>query len=306
VRIYTGAPVPPGADCILIQEDAERDGDALVSRGTEHGQDHIRPAGNDFEAGARVSAPRRLRPQDVALIAAMGAGTVRVARAPVVALIPTGDELVVPGETPGPDQIHASNNYGLKALLEADGAKVRLLPIARDSKASLASCLRLTVGADLVVTLGGASVGDFDLVRETAGERGLELAFYKVAMRPGKPLIAGRLDGVPLIGLPGNPVSAMVCGHVFLRPAIAAMLGLEAAPPLRLPACLGRSIGSNGPREHYMRAEVIADAAGWRCVPFERQDSALLGVLARANALMVRPPADPAREAGETVEFIWL
>jgi len=305
VRIYTGAPVPAGADAILIQEDAEPDGNTIVSCGLER-TDHIRPLGNDFGAGTRVTAPRRLRPADIALIAAMGAGSVEVARRPVVALIPTGDELVVPGDPPGPDQIFASNTYGLKALLEADGAEVRLLPIARDAAASLAACFRLAGGADLIVTLGGASVGDFDLVRGTALDHGLALEFYKIAMRPGKPLIAGRLGSVPLVGLPGNPVSAMVCGHVFLRPAVAAMLGLPPAPPPRLPARLDCDLAANGPRAHYMRAEVTAGPGGWRCQPFGRQDSALLGVLAAANALMIRPPGDPARAAGDVVEFMWL
>jgi molybdopterin molybdotransferase len=229
-----------------------------------------------------------------------------VSRRPVVALVPTGDELVWPGETPGPDQIVSSNNFGLKAMLEAEGAEVRLLPIARDRVECLGSAFDLAEGADLVVTLGGASVGDHDLVQRAAAGRGLALDFYKVAMRPGKPLMAGRLGDRPIVGLPGNPVSALVCGHLFLRPAVRAMLGLEAGLPPTLAATLTNEVEANGPRAHYMRAVVEEGSDGWRCTPFERQDSALLTVLSAANALILRPPNDAARRQGDTVAFSWL
>jgi molybdopterin molybdotransferase len=231
---------------------------------------------------------------------------VPVSRRPVVALIPTGDELVMPGETPGRDQIVSSNNFGLKAMLEAAGAEARLLPIARDTPESLAAVFDLCDGADLVVTLGGASVGDFDLVRKTALDQGLALDFYKVALRPGKPLMAGRLRGLPLIGLPGNPVSAMVCGRLFLVPAVAVMLGLGDRPPARQPATLTGDLEPNGPRSHFMRARVETGPDGWRITPFACQDSAMLSILAAANALLVRPPREDARAAGAKVEFIWL
>jgi molybdopterin molybdotransferase len=156
------------------------------------------------------------------------------------------------------------------------------------------------------VTIGGASVGDFDLVQSTALARGLDLDFYKIAMRPGKPLMAGRLRGVPLVGLPGNPVSAMVCGLLFLRPAVDAMLGLPGELPAPMPARLGAEVEANGPRAHYLRARVAVEGTGWRCTPFPRQDSSLLSVLAEANGLMVRPPGDPSRTTGEAVEFIWF
>jgi molybdopterin molybdotransferase len=306
VRIFTGAPVPEGADFIVIQEDVERDGDAIVVREGRERDPYIRPSGGDFRRGARLAAPRRLSAADLALIAAFNLDRVAVARRPVVALIPTGDELVAPGEAGGPDQIASSNGVGLKALIEAAGGIARLLPIARDSAGSLAAALALSDGVDLVVTIGGASVGDFDLVQATAVGLGLDLDFYRVALRPGKPLMAGRFNGTPLIGLPGNPVSAMVCGRVFLRPAIARMLGLAHGLDVPLPARLGAAIEANGPRAHYMRARVEADAGVWVCTPFARQDSSLVSVLAEANALMVRAPGDPARGAGEMIGFIWL
>lgn len=305
VRIFTGAPMPEGADAVLIQEDAERAGEVLrVREGRDRGL-NVRPAGADFVAGDRVRAPRRLRPAEVALIAAMNAGSVTVARRPVVAVIPTGNELVAPGAAPGPDQVVSSNGYGLKAMLEAAGAEVRLLPIARDSVAHLNAAFDLAAGADLVVTLGGASVGDFDLVQPAAVARGLALEFYKVAIRPGKPLMAGRMGAQAMLGLPGNPVSALVCAQVFALPMVERMLGLPAAEETRLPARLVGGLGANGPRAQYLRAMVEWDG-GWRCAPFGGQDSSFLSVLASANALMVRAPGDPARSDGDGVEFIWI
>ena len=302
VRIFTGAPVPDGADRVVIQEDVSRTGDLITLARTLDAGPYIRPAAMDFAAGDRLDAPRLLGPRDLALIAAMNAGTVTVARRPEVALIATGDELVMPGEDPGPDQIIASNAFGLKAMLEAAGARARLLPIARDDEASLKTVFGLAAGADLVVTIGGASVGDHDLVGPVAAELGMDQSFYKVAMRPGKPLMAGRLGGAAMVGLPGNPVSALVCGQVFLVPMLRAMLGLGAAPAPRRRATLAEDIPANGPREHYMRA--VVDADGIRLLP--AQDSALLSILARSNALLLRPVDDPARAAGSTVDYLPL
>ncbi len=307
IRIFTGAPVPEGADAILIQENATRDGDRITVTEAPAEGEYVRPAGTDFRAGATLAAPRRLTASDVALLAAMNIPEVTVARRPVVALIPTGDELVMPGEEPGPDQIVASNNFGLAAMLAAAGAEPRMLPIARDTEESLRARLDEAAGADLIVTIGGASVGDHDLVQDVAGAAGLDLSFYKIAMRPGKPLMAGRLGGAALVGLPGNPVSAMVCGEIFLRPLLDAMLGLPGAPRAREVAILAEPLGPNGPREHYMRATLTGTADGRRiCRVAPRQDSSLLSVLATANALAVRPPHAPAAEAGETVEVIPL
>lgn len=301
VRIFTGAPVPDGADKVIIQEDVERSGTMITLTDGPETKDNIRPAGVDFEAGkVLLASPRRLSSGDIALLAAMNVVNVPVVRKPVIAIIATGDELVMPGEDPGPDQIIASNSFGLAALFETLGAEVRVLPIARDTKSSLATVFGLTQGADLVVTIGGASVGDHDLVAEVAADLGMDQAFYKVAMRPGKPLMAGRLNGVPMVGLPGNPVSAMVCGQVFLQPMLRAMMGFDRAPAPRIQLPLASDIGANGPREHYMRATV----ADGRISDAGPQDSSLLSVLARSNALIVRPPHDPARTAGHIVDAI--
>lgn len=302
VRIFTGAPVPEGADRVVIQEDTETTADGIVlTEGLDAGP-HIRPAGGDFRTGDRIAAPRRLSPADVALAAAMNHPVLQVARRPVVALISTGDELVMPGEDPGPDQIVASNTFGLKALLEAEGAEARLLPLARDTEASLRMAFDLADSADLIVTIGGASVGDHDLVGKVAADLGLDRAFWKVAMRPGKPLMAGRLSGTPMIGLPGNPVSAMVCGHVFLRPVIRAMQGLPARPLETTTARLAVPVAANGPRTHYMRSEMTAE--GIR--PFASQDSALLSVLSRADTFLIRPPDAAAAAPGDTVACLHI
>jgi molybdopterin molybdotransferase len=306
VRIFTGAPMPEGADRVVIQEDVDQAANMIVLHADLDSNEYVRAAGADFAVGKTVHARRRLSSADVALLAAMGFGRLCVARRPIIALIPTGDELVMPGETAGPHQIVASSGFGLKAMLEAAGAEAHLLPIARDNADSLTAAFDLAVGADLIVTLGGASVGDFDLVQRTAVERGLDLDFYRIAMRPGKPLMAGTLHDVPMIGLPGNPVSAMVTGRLFLTSAVDVMLGLPATEPCPVSGSLVCSLADNGMRTHYMRAHVKQGARGWLCEPFERQDSSLLSVLAEANALLVRPPADPARKRGDQVEFIWL
>ncbi|WP_305968175.1 MULTISPECIES: gephyrin-like molybdotransferase Glp [unclassified Mameliella] len=302
VRIFTGAPVPEGAVRIIIQEDVTRDGETITLNEDLDDNPYIRPAGTDFRVGQTVEAPRRLTPQDVALLAAMNIAEVPVTRRPRVALISTGDELVMPGDTPGPDQIIASNTFGLHALLRDLGAEPRILPIARDTTESLIHGFSLVDDADLVVTIGGASVGDHDLVARVAGELGMERAFHKVAMRPGKPLMSGRLNGAMMVGLPGNPVSAMVCGHVFLAPVIRAMLGLGTAASPRLKARLSAPLMQNGPREHYMRAQLDDD--GIRAL--DRQDSSLLSVLGKANALLVRPVGDAERKTGAMVDYLPL
>ena len=303
VRIFTGAPVPEGADTILIQEDATRDGDRITVDEAPTPGEYVRPAGGDFAMGQTLTAPRRLSSRDIALLAAMNIPEVTVTRRPTVALIPTGDELVLPGETPGPDQIVSSNNFGLAAMLAGIGAAPRLCPIARDNAADLESALETARDADVIITLGGASVGDHDLVAEVLGNKGLTLDFYKIAMRPGKPLMAGRIGDAVMIGLPGNPVSAMVCGEVFVRPALDKMLGFPGAPRATQPGRLAHDLSRNGPREHYMRAIAGPDGT---CEVFERQDSSLVRVLADANALVVRAPNAAEAAAGDHVRYIPL
>ena len=300
VRIFTGAPVPAGATRVVIQENTARDGDRITLTASDHNT-NIRPRGADFPAGATLP-PRRLRPADLALLAAMNVARVPCARRPVVALMMTGDELVMPGEDPRPDQIIASNGFALKAMAEAEGAEARLLPIARDTEASLRQAFALAGGADIVVTIGGASVGDHDLVGKVARDLGMEPAFWKIAMRPGKPLMAGRMGGAAMLGLPGNPVSAIVTGHLFLLPLIRAMQGDPTPLPRTRQAVLAMDLPATGPRTHYMRARLDGDGIA----PFDRQDSSLLTILTEADALLIRPMGDGPRKAGETVPYLPL
>ena len=302
VRIFTGAPLPAGADRVIIQEDVTRQGDQITLGNNLDTKSHVRPACGDFRTGEEIAAPTVITPAMIALLAAMNIANVPVRKKPDVAIIATGDELVQPGETPGPDQIIASNCYGLAALVEAHGANARVLPIARDTRASLTLAFDLAQDADLIVTIGGAAVGDHDLVGPSAQEQGLDRAFYKIAMRPGKPLMAGKMGTATMIGLPGNPVSAMVCGHIFVLPVLRKMLGLGEIPPLRQSAKLRKAIGANGPREHYARAQISTEGV----TVFDRQDSALLSVLASANCLAIRPINDPARQAGDSIVIIML
>ncbi|MEI4469808.1 molybdopterin molybdotransferase MoeA [Frigidibacter sp. MR17.24] len=303
VRIFTGAPVPAGASRVVLQEDVARDGARITLGDRLEAARHIRPRGQDFRDGDTIAAPRLLRPADVALIASMNVATVTVARAPEVAILATGDELVMPGEDPAPDQIVASNSFALAAMAEAAGARVRMLPLGRDSRESLHQAFALAAGADLIVTIGSASVGDHDLVGAVAEELGMQRAFWKIALRPGKPLMAGRLGTARLLGLPGNPVSAIVCGHLFLLPLLARMQGLP-GEIRTLQAELAADLPANGPRAHYMRAHLAPGAALPRITPADSQDSARLRLLSEADALLVRPVGDGPRRAGEVVGYI--
>ncbi len=310
VRIFTGAPVPEGADTILIQENAEGvGGPHIIARQSEPQGRFIRPAGLDFREGDRLlQSGDRLDAARLALAASMGHACLPVRRRPRIGILATGDELVRPGEPCGPDQIIASNSYGLAALVVEAGGEALDLGIAADDLAALDAALdsALAHGVDALVTLGGASVGDHDLVQTALTRRGLALDFWKIAMRPGKPLMFGQMAGVPVIGLPGNPVSSLVCGLVFVQPLLRALLGL--ADPVALPVFtvrLGRNLPANDERAEYMRATLQPATDGLPvATPFEKQDSSMLSRLAQAHALVIRPAFAPAAHAGEFAQAI--
>lgn len=308
VRIFTGAPLPAGADAVVIQENTERDGARVIVREGTPDRGHVRHTGFDFRTGEiLLQAGRRLGPREVALAAAMGHGTVPVHRTPRVAVISTGDELVAPGSRPGPGQIISSNHLGVAALAEAAGAEAELLGIARDTRESLEAHFARAEGADVIVTIGGASVGDHDLVGPVLAARGMALSFWKIAMRPGQPLMFGRLGPARVMGLPGNPVSSLVCTRVFLVPLLRALLGQPARDERPIQASAGVALEANGPRQHYMRATTTAAPAGLPVVtPVRSQDSSLLAPLAQADCLLVRPPHAPAAPQGALVPILPL
>ena len=307
VRIFTGGPLPEGADAIVPQEHASRRGDRVTIERPAVAGRHVRRRGLDFRAGdAGPRAGTLLGPREIALIAAMDLPWTMVRRRPRVALLSTGDELVMPGERPSADQIVCSNSLALGALVRLAGGEPLDLGIADDDEAALRQRAAAAAGADLMVVTGGMSVGDRDLVRRVLAARGLDLDFWKIAMRPGKPLGFGRLGGMPVLGLPGNPVSTLVCGRIFLGPMLNRMLGLEESEEAEA-ARLGRGLPANDGRQDYLRARVERDAGGRPvATPFETQDSSMLAVLARADGLIVRPPHAPAVEAGATVPLLRL
>jgi molybdopterin molybdotransferase len=312
-RIFTGAAVPQGADAIVIQENTEKDGDhvRIVDGGAALPGRHIRPAGNDFAAGQLgIPAGRRLTPSDIGLAAAMNWPWLSVTRKPRVAIISTGNELVQPGETLAPGQIIASNGFALAAFVAQSGGEPINLGIARDEESALADLIDRAAGADLLLTSGGASVGEHDLVQSVLKAKGMALDFWKIAMRPGKPLMFGTLGtakgALKVIGLPGNPVSAIVTSTLFVGPAIARMLGESEVGPRIVKARLGIDLPANDLRQDYLRAAVIEDQAGFVATPFGKQDSAMLSALSRSGGLVIRPPHAPALKAGAEVEMVRL
>lgn len=307
-RIFTGAPMPEGADAIVIQEDTDSSGKRITVKESSEAGAWVRPAGLDFEAGdVLLQAGRVLTARDVGLAASMSQVWLSVRRKPVVAILSTGDELKLPGQPLGPDQIVNSNSVTLEAIVEVLGGTPRNLGIAEDTPDALTGKLADLGGVDLLVTTGGASVGDYDLVQQVLGREGFELGFYKIAMRPGKPLIFGHVKGVPVLGLPGNPVSAVVTSALFVRTAMQAMLGIPEDDGPRPTARLGRDLPAGGKREDYMRATLARDADGALvATPFGRQDSSMLANLAHADCLVVRRADAPAAAAGETVEIMPL
>lgn len=311
VRIFTGAPVPAGADAILIQENARAEGNMVEALSPVTAGRFVRQAGLDFREGeVLLRAGRRLGPSAVALAAAMGHATLPVVRRPRVAILATGDELVRPGEPTGPDQIVASNTYAVAAIAERAGAEALDLGIARDDLPALTAAIDAArdAGADVLVTLGGASVGDHDLVQRALAARGWELGFWRIAMRPGKPLMHGRLGAMTVLGLPGNPVSSIVCSLIFLVPLVRALSGdPDAGAVATQPARLGVDLPANDERQDYLRARLSAGEDGTLvATPFPRQDSSMLRLMAEAEALVVRAPHAPAARAGDPCRIIRL
>ncbi len=307
-RIFTGAPLPEGADSVALQEDAQRDGEFVALNAPVGLGDNIRGVGLDFRAGETLlAAGRRLSPRDVALIAAANQPTARVARQPRVAILATGDELRAPGEALGPAQIVASNNLFVVGLARAQGAEAIDLGIAPDRPEALAERIAAAraARADVLVTLGGASVGDYDLVQQALTDAGMELGFWRIAMRPGKPLMFGRIGAMLALGLPGNPTSSAVCGLLFLAPLLRALAGdPQAGADHSEAATLAVDLPANGIREDYMRANLTRDAGGWSATPARNQDSSLVRTLADAQGLIVRPPHAPPAKAGETCRVL--
>lgn len=307
-RIFTGGVVPSGADTIVIQEHATRAGDEVtVTRPASRGR-NIRVEGLDFRAGdVLLARGHRLTGRDLGLAAAMNHATMPVYRGPKVALLATGDELVAPGSNPGPGQIVYSNGFALRAMMRAEGADVIDLGIAPDRLDETIAAVRRAraAGADVLVTTGGASVGDYDLVQKAFAAEGMTLSFWKVAMRPGRPLMHGRIGEMHVLGLPGNPVSAFVCGLLFLVPLLRTLSGRS---DVRLPtesAVLGASQPANDERADFLRATLERNGGGQLvATPFPTQDSSMVGVLAKADCLVIREPYALPAEAGSACAIV--
>lgn len=307
VRIFTGAQVPPGADTVVLQEDCDRDGENISIREIEAGR-HIRPRAQDFAEGDVVlTAPLRLTPRHIGLLAAMDLPWLDVYRRPRVAILSTGDEIVLPGEPRGPAQIVSANGPALAAFVAARGGDPVHLGVVKDDREALTAMAEAARDCDLLVTSGGVSVGDHDLVRRALGDAGLNVAFHKIAMRPGKPLMFGHLGEAPVLGLPGNPVSALICAMLFLGPALDRRQGLAGNAPVPSLAILGAPVPENGGRQDYMRAVLSDNGDGTATVtPIFTQDSSMIGALANSDAVILRPPGAPAANAEEAVPVLRL
>ena len=309
VRIFTGAPLPEGADTVVVQEDTRADGGLIHLAGDGPGARgrHIRAAGLDFQAGdTLIRAGDRLTPARLGLAAAGGHASLAVATRPRVTLLSTGDELVPAGATPGPDQIVNSNGIMLAAMLREAGAAVRDPGILPDRPAVIRDAIAASDDADILVTVGGASVGDHDHVQSALRAAGAQIDFWKIAMRPGKPMMLGQRGRTVVLGLPGNPVSAFVCARLFLLPLVRRFHSPQAPADRWRTGVLGAPLKPNGERDHFMRALVEPDGSGWRVTPLGQQDSSLLVPLAAANALALHPAHAPGRPEGAEIRFLRL
>ena len=309
VRIFTGAPIPPGADAVIMQEDTARDGDAVIIDRTARPGQFIRRRGLDFTAGvSALPACTVINTRSLALAAAMNHASVPVHRRPRVAILSTGDELVEPGTAPGPNQIVSSNALAIASMARRAGADVTHLGIAPDRLDATLARVRLarSDGHDILVTSGGASVGEYDLMRDVIRHEGGELGFWKIAMRPGKPLMMADLGETRLLGLPGNPVASFVCAMLFLEPLIARLAGRPVDGPATEAAILGSDVPANDLRADHLRARLTMSQDGLVATPFPVQDSSMIRVLAEADALILRPPHAPAARAGEPCRIVRL
>ncbi|MFT8417889.1 MAG: gephyrin-like molybdotransferase Glp [Acetobacter sp.] len=309
VRLFTGSQVPNGADSVVIQENTQLAGQLVTLTQSAIKGQHIRPQGQDFAHGSvLLHAGSRLGARDIGLAAAGGAVWLPVHRRPRVGIVATGDEILLPGDTAPPDGIFNSASFMLAALLGQEGADAHILPVARDNAASLSSAFAHIHDLDMLVTIGGASVGTYDLVRPTLEKAGLVQNFWKIAMRPGKPLMSGTLNGMPVLGLPGNPVAALVCSVVFVLPALRKLMGQAVENTLDTQAALlGADVKENDQRQDFLRATLHTNSEGL-CVatPFGQQGSAQLNILAQSQALIVRPPHASAQKAGTPCRILHL
>lgn len=307
VRILTGAPLPKGADTIVIQENTKIEGSTLfITEPTSLGK-NIRVQGLDFKRGdVLVPAGTKLNARDIGLAAAGNAETLRVRRKPRLVIFTTGDELVLPGQKPRADQIVSSNSHALSAMANAWGAKVINLGIIGDTLKATMAAIKKAEGADILITTGGASVGDHDYVQEALRKSGVKIDFWKIALRPGKPLMFGTKGKLRVLGLPGNPVSALVCARIFLRPLLNAIQG-NADGQTSATAKLGSALPANDNRQDYLRATLEYAADGSRiATSFSKQDSSMQRTLRNADCLVIREPHAPEAPAGTLISVVML
>lgn len=311
VRLFTGSQIPAGADTVIIQENTQREGDRITLTHASAAGRFIRMQGQDFAQGTcLLQAGTRLGPKEIGLAAASGHAWLTVTRKPRVSVLSTGDEIALPGDPVREDGIFNSALFMVRACLQQAGAEVLMLPSARDTTRSLTEAFAQARQSDMLVTIGGASVGAYDLVRQSLTDIGLTLDFWKIAMRPGKPLLSGHIGSTPIIGLPGNPVAALVCSTVFVAPAIQRMMGMAVADTLPTePAILGVDVGPNDQRQDFLRATLSNAPAPDSLpvvTPFASQDSAQLHILAQSQALIIRAPHAPAAAAGSPCQIVRL